>query len=88
MSVTALFTTCLHDSPSAFFVCIRPQATHNRACDGYNLSRVPGLAGRSEDFLYASNNVGDPLFLFEKALPIIGSQRIGSASGGHGVSFM
>jgi hypothetical protein len=67
---------------------IHPQAAQYRACHGYNLSRVPGLAGRSEDFLYASDNVGDPFFLFEEALPIIGLQRIGGASGGHGVFFM
>src|SRR6267142_5581378 len=50
---------------------IHPQAAQYRACHGYNLSRVPGLAGRSEDFLYASDNVGDPFFLFEEALPIM-----------------
>jgi len=59
-----------------------------------NLSRFAVLAGRSEDFLYASDNVdasdnvGDPFFLFEEALPIIGLQRIGGASGGHGVFSM
>jgi hypothetical protein len=70
------------------FLRIRLQAAQYRPCHGYNLSRVPGLAGRSEDFLYASDNVGDSFFLFEEALPIFGPQRIGGAFGGHGVFFM
>ena len=55
---------------------------------GHNLSRVPGLAGRSENLLYASDNVGDPFFLLEEALPVIGPQRIAGALGGDGVLFM
>ena len=70
------------------FLRIRSQATQYRPCHCYNLSCVPGLASSSEDFLYASDNVGDPFFLFEEALPIIGPQRIGGAVGGHGVFFM
>jgi hypothetical protein len=70
------------------FLRIRPQVAQYRPDHGYNLSRVPGLAGRSEDFLYASDNVGDPFFLFEEALPIIGPQRIGGAFGGDGVFFV
>lgn len=51
---------------------------------GFHLC-VPGLAGRSEDFSYASDNVRSFCFLFEEALPVIGPQCIGGPVGGNGV---
>src|SRR4029450_10150585 len=46
---------------------------------------VPGLAGRSEDFSDASDNVRGSCLLFKEALPVLGPQCFGCPVGGDDV---